>query len=415
MMFWAPEPWLWVLVGVAAASALFLVYTFAGYPLWMALLAQWRPYPVQTRPGWRPSAAIVVVMHNEAARVEAKLNTLLAQDYPLSLLRVVLVSDGSTDTTLALALDFASRHPELRIEVLDKGSRRGKAACLNDGVAACTEEVIVFTDARQPLSAGAVSALVESLSDPAVAVVSGELEFRRDGMQSFGEGVDAYWRYEKFIRKAEARYHSVPGATGALYAIRRSAFLPLDPCTVLDDVAIPMRACLAGGRVIFDGRALAYDDAAHAPAQERARKVRTLAGNFQLLALMPEVCWPWRNPIWWQYLSHKVFRLLAPWAMLALLMSTALMASSLAWALWVLLAQVVFYAAAACALRFERCARWKLMRVASAFVALNGFAVLGLWAWLRHQDLHRWQAASVAASPAVSTAPATPPKKAGSS
>lgn len=382
----------WLAAGAVCLAV--LVYTFLGYPLAVTALARWRPRPLRPRPGWRPSVAVVVVMHNEAGRVATKLRTCQAQDYPPERLRVVLVSDGSTDETVTAAKAFAAANPLLRIDILDAGIRRGKAACLNDGAAACDEEVLVFTDARQPLNTRAVSALVDSLSDPEVAVVSGELQFRREGMQAFGEGVDAYWRYEKFIRKAEARLHSVPGATGALYAIRRSAFQPIDPRTVLDDVAIPMQACLAGGRVVFDGRAVAFDDASRAPSQERSRKVRTLAGNFQLLALMPQVCWPWRNPIWWQYLSHKVLRLAAPWAMAGLLVCSAFLAVGHAWAAWALGAQLVFYAGALGALTVESLARWKLLRVAAAFVALNGFAVLGLWAWLRNRDLHQWQAAS---------------------
>jgi cellulose synthase/poly-beta-1,6-N-acetylglucosamine synthase-like glycosyltransferase len=378
-------------VGVAVGCALLVAYTFVGYPLAVHLLARWRPRPVRPRSGWQPNVAIVVVMHNEAARVDAKLRTCLGQDYPHDRLRVVLASDGSTDDTVRRALAFARGDTRLRVEVLPFAQRRGKAACLNDAVLGLVDEVVVFTDARQPLNASAVSALVETLSDPSVSVVSGELDFRREGVQGFGQGVDAYWRYEKFIRKAEARIHSVPGATGALYAIRRSAFRPIDPRTVLDDVAIPMQACLDGGRVVFDGRALAFDDPARDAAQERARKVRTLAGNFQILALMPGLLVPGHNPIWWQYMSHKVLRLLAPWALLGLLVSTALLAPHLPLAGWALMAQLLFYAAAIAALSSEALGRLKLLRLAGAFVALNGFAVLGLWASLRNPDLHRWQ------------------------
>jgi cellulose synthase/poly-beta-1,6-N-acetylglucosamine synthase-like glycosyltransferase len=375
-----------------------LVYTFVGYPWLVRWLARHWERPLAPSAGWQPRVAMVVVMHNEASRVKAKLETCLAQDYPTRLLRVVVVSDGSTDGTEQQVLTFAQQHPDLAVTLMAQPERRGKSACLNDAMAATDEPVVVFTDARQPLNAQAVSALVETLSDPSVAVVSGELEFRREGLQAFGEGVDAYWRYEKAIRKAEAKLHSVPGATGALYAIRRSALHPIDPRTVLDDVAIPMRACMDGGRVVFDDRAVAYDQPAQQPAQERARKVRTLAGNFQLLVLMPSILLPWRNPIWWQYVSHKVLRLLAPWCMLTLLACTAVLAtvSSVAW--WALGVQLLFYASACLALQVDALGRWRPLRVASAFVALNAFAVLGLWAWLSQQDLHRWKQAVSAGS-----------------
>jgi biofilm PGA synthesis N-glycosyltransferase PgaC len=389
--FW---PGIWLTGALVCAVLLF--YTFVGYPVLVTLIARYRHKPLNGQPGWQPRVAVVIVMHNEAARVRSKLATLLDQDYPCDHVRIVVVSDGSTDGTVRCVQEFAAENPTMAVTIVDKTERRGKAACLNDAVATGDEPVVVFTDARQMLNLQAVSALVDTLSDPAVAVVSGELEFRREGMQSFGDGVDAYWRYEKMIRKAEARLHSVPGATGALYAMRRAAFRPIDPHTILDDVAIPMQACLLGGRVVFDPRALAYDDAAQAPAQERARKVRTLAGNFQLLALMPQLCVPWRNPIFWQYLSHKVLRLLAPWAMLGLLLFSLLLAPSHPVAQVVFGLQLLFYVTALGALQFNVLSRWKPLRVAAAFVALNAFAVLGLWAWLMQQDLHRWKRAQPA-------------------
>ncbi len=381
------------LLALACVAAVLLVYTFVGYPWLVRWLARRWERPLSPTPGWQPRVVIAVVMHNEASRVKDKLETCMAQDYPSRLLRVVVVSDGSTDDTEQQVLDFAQRHPSLAITLLANRERRGKSACLNDAMAATDEPVVVFTDARQPLNVQAVRALVSTLSDPAVAVVSGELEFRREGLQSFGEGVDAYWRYEKSIRKAEAKLHSVPGATGALYAMRRSAFRPIDPRTVLDDVAIPMQACMDGGRVVFDERAIAYDQAAQQPAQERARKVRTLAGNFQLLALMPRLLLPWHNPIWWQYLSHKVLRLMAPWCMLTLLVCSAALApvSVLAWL--ALVVQLLFYGLAGLALWVDALGRWRPLRVAAAFVALNAFAVIGLWAWLSQRDLHRWKQA----------------------
>ena len=388
-------------VWVLALCALTLIYTFVGYPLLVHGLARRWGRPLRPQAGWQPRVAMVIVMHNEAARVEGKLRSCAAQTYPRARLRIVVVSDGSTDDTVRRVQAFGLHQPELRIEVLAFETRRGKAACINEALAACTEEVLVLTDARQALNAQAVAALVETLSDPAVSVVSGELEFLRDGMKDFGASVDAYWTYEKFIRKAEARLHSVPGATGALYAVKRSAFKAIDPHTVLDDVAIPMRACLDGGRVVFDGRALAYDTPARDATQERARKVRTLAGNFQLLALMPALCLPWRNPIWWQFVSHKVLRLLAPWALLGLLLSSALLAPQ-AWPARVLLGlQLLVYGSVLLSLRFKALLRWRWVRLAAAFVLLNAFAVQGLWAFVRHKDLHRWQAASPAKSPVV--------------
>jgi cellulose synthase/poly-beta-1,6-N-acetylglucosamine synthase-like glycosyltransferase len=386
------------------ASLALLLYTFVGYPLVMAAWARGWPRPWRraqlpavgeatsdVAQSW-PSVAMVVVMHNEAARVLAKLDTCLAQEYPAERLRVLLVSDGSTDETVALAR--ARAHP--RVEVLAFDQRRGKAACLNDAVAACDEQVIVFTDARQALNRQAVRCLVESLADPAVDVVSGELVFA-DAAAGFGQGVDAYWRYEKYIRRHEAMVHSVPGATGALYALRRSAWQAIPPQTILDDVLVPMQACLRGGRVVFDGRAQAFDQPAADVTTERRRKVRTLAGNFQLLQLCPALLAPWRNPIFIQFVSHKLLRLLAPWAMLAMLAASAWLAPVSAFHRLSLTAQTAFYLLPLLALAWPRLRAWRLVRVVQAFVALNAFAVLGLLEFLTNRRAHLWASAQASA------------------
>ena len=142
---------------------------------------------------------------------------------------------------------------------------------------------------------------------------------RRHAASEIGEGVGLYWRYEKWIRRRESRVWSTLGATGAIYAMRRALWRPLPPATLLDDVLAPMRAVLAGYRIVFDERAIAFDRGSADAASEARRKTRTLAGNYQILALEPRLLLPVVNPVWMQYLSHKVGRLIVPWALIALL------------------------------------------------------------------------------------------------
>lgn len=363
-----------------------LAYTYAGYPLCVALWARLRPDPVR-RGAFEPSVAIIVVAHNEGARIERKIATCLAQDYPADRLRIVVASDGSTDDTCARieALGHAN------VTVLPFSTRRGKAACLNDAVASCTEEVVVLTDARQMLNPEAVRCLLENLADASVGAVSGELMLVRDDMTPFGEGVDAYWRYEKFIRQREGLVHSAPGVTGALYALRRVCFQPIPERTILDDVAIPMQAVRAGFRAVFDGRAHAYDQASKSPAQEQMRKVRTLAGNYQLMAMMPWLLVPWRNPIFVQFISHKVLRLVAPFAMLTLLLANLALAGRGAGYAFFLILQVAGYGLPLAGRLWPAVGAWRVTKLASAFVLLNAYAVLGLRQFLSQRDGHLWQ------------------------
>lgn len=378
-----------------AAFAL-LLHTYFGYPLWLWALARMRPRPVQ-RGDALPRVAIVVVGFNESARIDAKVATCLAQDYPADRLELVIVSDGSTDDMAARVRACA----DPRVKLVAMPQRRGKAACLADGVAATDAEVVVFTDARQPLHGQAVRKLVANLADPSVGVVSGELVLRTEDSTGFGAGVDAYWRYEKFIRRHEAATGSVVGVTGALYAMRRELFGAIPPQTILDDVLIPMRAACAGARVVFESEAVAYDKPSVDARQEGLRKVRTLAGNFQLLALMPSLLNPARNPLFLRFVAHKLLRLLAPLAMLAMLLANlALAAQGVFWPL-LLAGQVLFYAAALAGAAFEPLRRFLPLRLASTFVTMNWFVLRGFAEFVSNRQAHLWSAA-----PAASRGPA---------
>lgn len=369
-------------------SVVLLFYAYAGYPLLVRALAAVRPRPV-ARALHEPCVAVIIVAYNEAGRLAAKLETLLGQDYPSERLRVVVASDGSTDDTVAVA-----RAAGPRVQVLAFAERRGKAACLNDAVAACNEDTLVMNDARQMLSPDAVRRLLENLADPAVVAVSGELVFGHSGQAYFGQGVDAYWRYEKAIRRCEAQFHSVPGVTGAIYAIRRQAFRPIPADTILDDVEIPMVAVAAGGRVVFDHRAIAHDAPSRNASLERVRKTRTLAGNFQLLWRHPSWVLPGGHPLWWQFLSHKVLRLLGPWAMLCAALSNLALASEPGPYRWILALQLAFYALAIIGLAVPAALRFRLVRLCAAFLSLNWFAVLGLVEFLSNRRAHLWRAST---------------------
>jgi cellulose synthase/poly-beta-1,6-N-acetylglucosamine synthase-like glycosyltransferase len=167
---------------------------------------------------------------------------------------------------------------------------------------------------------------------------------RRRGVTStIADGVGMYWRYEKELRRLESAIWSTLGATGAIYAIRRRLWTPLPADTLLDDVLTPMRVVLAGFRVVFNDKARAFDRAAMDADAESRRKVRTLAGNYQILALEPRLLLPWTNPVWMQYVSHKLGRLIVPFAWLTAFVANLVLAErSLPFQL-LLAAQVAFF------------------------------------------------------------------------
>jgi cellulose synthase/poly-beta-1,6-N-acetylglucosamine synthase-like glycosyltransferase len=230
----------------------------------------------------------------------------------------------------------------------------GKAAALNAAVAAARHEVLVFADARQHFATDALRYLVRPFDDPRVGGVSGELMIDADaapaagaGQSPVAEGVGLYWRYEKWLRQHESDIGSTLGATGAIWALRRAAWRPLPPRTLLDDVLAPMRAVLDGHRVVFAPEARAYDRSSPDADTERRRKVRTLAGNYQLLRLEPRLLSPFANPVWLQFVSHKLGRLVVPYALVALLASSAVLAHAGVIYAAALTLQVAFYVLAA--------------------------------------------------------------------
>jgi cellulose synthase/poly-beta-1,6-N-acetylglucosamine synthase-like glycosyltransferase len=361
-----------------------LLHVFVGYPAWMWLLARVQPVPVQKQ-AVTPTVTVVIAVHDGGRDIRAKLKNLCALDYPRENIDIIVACDGCHDDTGVL-----SRHcGDPRVRVLDFAERRGKAACLNDAIAIARGEVLLLTDVRQKLSPTALRELVANLADPTVGAVSGELHLE-DVSTGFAQGVDAYWRYEKLIRLSESRSGSTIGVSGALYAMRRELFEPLPPGTVLDDVLIPMRVAATGRRVVFEPRALAWDQPSQQPAEERKRKIRTLAGNYQLIQLAPWLLSPASNPLWFRFVSHKLLRLLAPWLLLLLALTATALATR--HAMYALL--LLFLLAGMVLVLLERllpvAGRWLPVRLAVAFYYLNLFAAQALIAFTRNRGLHLW-------------------------
>jgi cellulose synthase/poly-beta-1,6-N-acetylglucosamine synthase-like glycosyltransferase len=335
------------------SSLALILYGYLGYPCALAIRARLAPHPVRKRRfrRWAPGVSIIVAARNEARCLPARIENLFALAYP-GPKQIIIVSDGSTDGTARTLARYADR-----VELVEIPTS-GKAAALNAGVARARYDILVFADARQAFASEALNELVANFADPAVGGVSGELVLdcehdpraRADagGASAVAEGVGLYWRYEKWIRRHESLVHSMLGATGAIYAMRRSLWRPLPAGTLLDDVLAPMRVVLQGHRVVFDDRARAHDRVAVDALAEHRRKVRTLAGNYQVLRLEPRLLNPFRNPVWLQYVSHKILvRLIVPYALIAWFVSSALLATEGAVYAVAFATQVGFYGLAA--------------------------------------------------------------------
>jgi len=364
--------WWWVFwISAAGVLATYLVYPAAVF-----LLSLLFGRDARANPARRPRVSVVLCARNEAERIAARIRNIFESDYPRDKLEVVLADDASEDGTIR-----AAQSAGCPVKIVRLDHHGGKSAALNAACRAADGEILVFADARQDFAPDTISLLVADLADEKVAAVSGSL------IVPGGKGLGLYWKLEKLIRLHEGRLLSTIGATGAVYAIRKADFEEIEEDTILDDVVIPLKTVTAGRRSILNPRARAFDVAPE-PGKEWRRKVRTLAGNYQLLLSPSRMGNPFRRRTFLQFLLHKVARLLVPLWLVGLLLSTAFI-SELWWLFWV---QVGFYGLAglgALAARFG----FSLGPLGAPFefVLLNGAAAAAFFHYVFGRSGARWK------------------------
>lgn len=374
------------MTAVFIVSISIILYTYVGYPLFLAVWGTLRRRRFEKRYQQVP-VSIVLAVHNEEDNIRARIENLLHQDYPQELVELIVVSDGSTDRTVDVAEDAGNE----RTRILSLKDMQGKAAAVTLGIENASHDIVVFADARQRFAENALAELIAAFCDANIGAVSGELLFVKGDGGDVREGVGLYWKYEKFIRRMESAVDSVVGATGSIYAVRRELAAPLPPHTLLDDLLIPMRVVLQGFRVVFIRSAKAYDKVSKKTSEEFARKVRTLAGNFQAFALEPSLLNPMKNRIFFQMLSHKVMRLFVPYFCVAALVSNIFLEGDFYRTF--LICQLLFYGILLLGFTpLKRARMGGAIRVAWTFGVLNAAAVVGLCVFLLGKEKQVWKA-----------------------
>lgn len=298
-----------------------VLWAYAGYPatIFARSLLQGREprTPEPPSPTEWPSVSVLLAVRDEADRLATRLENLLQQDYPEDRLRVLILCNGCTDGTDALAERLARKHPG-RVRSVTIVGEGGKAEALNRGAELARGDLLVFADARQRFEADAIRRLAAAFSDPEIGAASGRLVIDATDVPAVS-GVRAYWGFETRLRQAESLTGSTVGVTGAIYAMRRELFEELPGRLILDDLYLPLGVVRAGYRVVLVPEAVARDRPSKDLRTEFARKLRTLAGNLQLVRMDHRVLSPRANPVLWRYLSHKVLRVFVPLLVLLLI------------------------------------------------------------------------------------------------
>ncbi|MBK8248056.1 MAG: glycosyltransferase [Gemmatimonadetes bacterium] len=361
------------MVVLAVLSLGVLLYTWVGYPIGVWLLARTRRQPAAREAASPPLSVILATRESDAdiARRVANLRD-TAYSGPLE---VVVACDASRPGAL----------PQVNgARVVAGEPPRGKAGALNAGVRVATGDVLVFADTGQLFDRQTIPRLVDALgADPRMGAVSGALEI--EGASRWNVA-SMYWRYERWLRTNEARLHSAVGVTGAIYAMPRALWQPLPAGLILDDLFTPMQLATRGYRIGLEPSAVARDDRAFGQGTEYRRKTRTLTGVLQLCAWLPAVVHPGRNPIWVQFVSHKLLRLLTPYLVLAV----AVGGISSAHGRWpddtmrVVTAGVIYACVALLVSGRLRAIAWGLLLMQVAVVRATWNAARGDWDVWRH-------------------------------
>ena len=357
------------------------VYAYLGYPVVLLLFGLVRGRPV-TKRAVTPAISLLIPAYNEGDVIARKIENSLALDYPADALEIVIASDGSTDQTVEIAQSVGGD----RVRVLAFPENRGKVAILNASVPELRGEVIVFSDAPATLEPGSVRKLVENFGDPTVGAVSGLYKVVKPDQVNIGASEDFYWKYETFLKVQESRLGSTLGGHGHLHAIRKTLYPFPPPGTINDDYVIPVSVLARGYRAVYEPSAIVYEEAREMTGF--GRRVRIMAGNIQQLREIKGLLRPIRPLEVLFFLSHKVCRLLVPFAMLAALILNSLLLESQFYA-GLFSAQIAFYVLAAAGTVWRL--RPRPLMLPFYFCMINLATFFGFYHALTHRRRMAWE------------------------
>jgi cellulose synthase/poly-beta-1,6-N-acetylglucosamine synthase-like glycosyltransferase len=363
-----------------------LVYVYVGYPALVWLLATLRPRPVRRAP-ITPRTSFICTVYNEEAVIGEKLRNTLAFDYPVDQLEILIASDGSTDRTDEIVR--AEQDP--RVRLLRVEGRVGKTATQNEAVRAATGEILVFSDATTMYRPDAVGRIVRNFADPDVGLATGSVVYGTEVDTSVDQGRAAYWNYESFLRTQESTFHSVMGAAGCFYAMRKPLYNFLG-AELISDVAQAVKTVQKGYRAVVDDSAVCYEPAESSSIPEEIRRrARVIARSLRSTWMMRDFFNPLRHP-WFCLLlfSHRILRWAVPFILFVVFVANACLLDNRLYR-WLFLAQLAFYGLALLGWLLERSGRKaKLLMVPFYFCVVNASPVLGVWSLLRGEKKVTW-------------------------
>lgn len=290
--------------------SLFVVfYTYVGYGILLCMLVKIKeffskPAIHQISPADFPYVSLLIAAYNEEKIVDEKMTNCFELGYPKDKLKIVWITDGSTDSTN----EKLSRYSNA--EVLFEPKRGGKTAALNRAMNFINTDIVIFTDANTILNKDSITEIVNAFSDPKVGCVAGEKRIALTSdtnTSSLGEG--AYWKYESVLKEMDSRLNTTAGAAGELFAVRKDLYEYVEEDTLLDDFIISMRIAKKGYKIRYCKNAYAVEGGSLNMREEKKRKVRIAAGGIQSVIRLSSLLNVFKYPLLsFQYISHRVLR-----------------------------------------------------------------------------------------------------------
>jgi cellulose synthase/poly-beta-1,6-N-acetylglucosamine synthase-like glycosyltransferase len=368
------------------ASLGIIFYIYLGYPLLLAIISR-RSSRRGPEPGYTPNLSILIAAYNEEPGIREKIEQTLALDYPAEKLEILVLSDGSTDRTDEIVQSMT----DPRVRLLRVAGRKGKTNAQNEGVARARGEVLVFSDATTIYHPQALLYLSANYSDPRVGAVSGKYQyFDSKGKSPTGLGTVAFWNYENFIKSVQSRIHTISGCCGCIYSVRKEVYTTLSS-DVISDLVQPLHVIRQGYRVVFEDRALAYEETTQSTSEEFSMRVRVVTRGMRGLLSVPSLLMPWKfGWVSFQLWSHKLLRWLVPFFLLLIFMSNVPLARGPFYRAS-LLAQAAFYAVSFVSLVVPLQRVWRPLGIPLYFCTLNAAAFLSVLEILRGRKYVVWE------------------------
>ncbi len=368
-------------------SAAALFYTYVGYPLLLAVLSRLRGRPVR-RADFNPRVTVIITAYNEERDLAQKLENTLLLDYPQDSLEIIVASDCSSDRTDEIVREFAPRGVRLHRQP----ERLGKTAAQNAAVEQASGEIILFSDATTLYQKDVLRALMPNFADPSVGCATGRVVYTDSATSSVGHGTRSYWSYEFLLKKHESNVCSLIGVCGCLYAVRRSAYVPLyhEACS---DFIIATKMVEQGLRAVYEPDAVCMEETNERADKELKVRVRIITQTFADLWRNRAMMNPFRSGFYAiELLSHKVMRYLVPIFLITILAASAVLAPRSLFYEVALAGQVAFYGAAALAYLLEKVGlHSRLLAIPQYFVLGNLASLIAFYKFLSGERYVRWE------------------------